>query len=88
MLTVLTEHIPLLLTDVGSLAEPLTIAPIGWKMERADEAELRRALLNILSHKEDIETIRNNRQAWEKVCAFYDWQNISRQTQELYANFV
>ena len=84
MLTVLPEHVPLLLTDVGSLAEPLTVAPIGWKMERANEQELRNALLYLLDHKDEIKSVRNDRQSWQKVCAFYGWQNISRQTQQLY----
>ena len=88
MLTVLTERVPLLLTDVGSLAEPLSIAPVGWKIEQADEQELRNALLYLLTHKAEIETIRNDRQSWEKVCSFYDWQHISRQAQTLYETFV
>lgn len=84
MLTVLTERVPLLLSDVGALAEPLTVARVGWKMQRADEDELRNALLHILDHQEEIDAIRADREAWEKVCAFYDWQQISRQTQQLY----
>lgn len=84
MLTVLPERIPLLMTDVGSLAEPLSVAPIGWKMQQAEYSELRNALTYLLSHKEDIDAIRNDHQAWEKVCKFYDWQDIGRQTQKLY----
>lgn len=84
MLTVLTEHVPLLLTDVGSLAEPLSVAPIGWKIQHAEECELRNALIYLLGHKEEIDAIRNNHQAWEKVCAFYNWQDIGQQTQRLY----
>jgi glycosyltransferase involved in cell wall biosynthesis len=84
MLTVLTEHVPLLLTDVGSLAEPLSVAPIGWKIQHAEECELRNALIYLLGHKEEIDAIRNNHQTWEKVCAFYNWQDIGQQTQRLY----
>ena len=88
MLTVLPEHIPILVTDVGSLAEPLNIAPIGWKIRKAEEKELKKALIHLLSHKEEIEHIRNDHQAWEKVCSFYDWQAISRQTQLLYESLM
>ncbi len=88
MLTVLTEHVPLLLTDVGSLAEPLSIARIGWKIQRAEESELKNALIYLLSHKEEIEVIHNDHQAWEKVCKFYDWQGISKQTQKLYESLI
>ena len=88
MLTVLTEHIPLLMTDVGSLAEPLSIAPIGWKIQPSDEQDLKKALLYLIDHDEEIEAIHNDQQAWEKVCAFYDWTIISRQTQELYESLI
>ena len=88
MLTVLTEHIPLLMTDVGSLAEPLDIAPIGWKIQPSNEQDLKKALLYLIDHDEEIEAIHNDQQAWEKVCAFYDWTIISRQTQELYESLI
>ena len=88
MLTVLTEHVPLLLTDVGSLAEPLAVAPIGWKIQPSDEQDLKKALLYLIDHNEEIETIHNGHEAWEKVCAFYDWTIISRQTQELYESLI
>lgn len=88
MLTVLTEHVPLLLTDVGSLAEPLSVANIGWKMQRADKAELRQSLLYLIGHKAVIERIHNDHEAWEKVNAFYDWNAISRQTQQLYESLI
>lgn len=88
MLTVLTEHVPLLLTDVGSLAEPLAVAPIGWKIQPSDEQELKKALLYLIDHNEEIEAIHSDHEAWEKVCAFYDWTIISRQTQELYESLI
>lgn len=88
MLTVLTEHVPLLLTDVGSLAEPLSVANIGWKMQHAEAAELRQSLLFLIDHKADIERIHNDHQAWEKVNAFYDWHVISQQTQTLYESMT
>ena len=88
MLTVLTEHVPLLLADVGALAEPLDIAPIGWKIPRADEQDLQEALLYLVSHKKEVEAVRNNRQAWEKVCKFYDWKEIGQQTWRLYENLL
>lgn len=84
MLTAIAEHIPLLVTDVGSLAEPLSIAPVGWKMQKASEQELQEALLYLASHKEIIRAIHDDSASWAKVCKFYDWAAISHQTQQLY----
>ncbi len=84
LLTVLPEHIPVLVTDVGSLAEPLGIARIGWKIQHAEAHELQDALTYLLHHKEEIEAIRNDRQSWEKACHFYNWRDISCQTRRLY----
>jgi len=88
MLTVLTEHVPLLLTDVGSLAEPLDIAPVGWKIPPSDAPALKHALLSLLDHPEDITAIKNNNSAWQKVCQYYNWSDISRLTQRLYRQLL
>ncbi len=84
MLTILTEHVPMLLTDVGALAEPLSIARIGWKLRDANEQDIKESLLRLVDNKEEILAIKNDSQAWEKVCLFYDWKHISEQTQQLY----
>ena len=34
--------------------------------------------------KEEIRKIKNDELAWKKVQAYYDWHNISLQTQKLY----
>ena len=57
----------------------------GWVIEGdGNEANLQAALLHIMSHPEEIRRIKNDELAWKKVQAYYDWHNISLQTQDLY----
>ena len=85
LMTTISERIPTLVTNVGGMPEPLQIAPIGWVIEEeVNEANLQVALLHIISHPEEISNIKNDELAWKKVQAYYDWHNISLQTQKLY----
>ena len=83
-MTVLPEHIPVLVTCVGGLAEPLDIAPIGWKLKKLGEDELRNTLLDLLNNPSKIETVKKDIGAWQKVLQHYSWKQISNQTQQLY----
>ena len=84
LMTVLPEHIPVLVTCVGGLAEPLDIAPIGWKLKKLGEDELRNTLLDLLNNPSKIETVKKDIGAWQKVLQHYSWKQISNQTQQLY----
>jgi glycosyltransferase involved in cell wall biosynthesis len=84
MLTVLSEHVPMLLSDVGSLAEPLDVAPIGWKIKSDDSDELRDALLHLTHNPDEIRRIKEDKVSWEHLRQFYDWHEISRQTESIY----
>ena len=85
LMTTISERIPTLVTNVGGMPEPLQIAPIGWVIEEeVNEANLQVALLHIISHPEEKKKKKNDELAWKKVQAYYDWHNISLQTQKLY----
>lgn len=88
LLTVITEHIPVLVTDTGGMAEPLAIGHIGWIIPPSDEQALRDMLVHLVANPAEIQAVRNDQDAWNKVCNHYDWKNISRQTQQLYKSFM
>ena len=89
LMTTISEKIPTLVTNVGGLPEPLKLAKIGWIIEdEINEANLRAALLNILHNPEEIRKIKQDENAWRKVQDFYDWHNISLQTQNLYNKII
>ena len=87
-MTVMTDHIPVLVTDTGGMTEPLTIGNIGWKIQPSDEQALRDMLEHLVANPAEIQAVRDNLDAWNKVCSHYDWNNINRQTQRLYESLL
>ena len=84
LFTAMEENIPMIVSDAGGLAEPLTIAPIGWKVRACDTTSLCETILHLAGHPEEIRKVKSDSEGWKAVCAAYSWDNISRQTQQLY----
>ncbi len=84
MLTALNEKVPILVTDVGGLTDPLKIAKVGWCVDKLTAEKLRQKMLEIIDNPENIEMIKNNQNEWNKIYQFYNWENISKQTIRLY----
>lgn len=84
LLTAIAEHIPVLVSDIGALTEPLTIANIGWNMGQPTYENLRKAILYIMGHPEAIETIKHDEKAWQRLADNYSWKHIGEKTTKLY----
>lgn len=84
LFTAMEEHIPMLVSDAGGLAEPLGIAEVGWKVKANDKQSLREKLLWLSGHPDEIKKVKNNTEGWKSVCDNYSWDTISLQTQSLY----
>ena len=84
MLTAITERVPLLVTDVGGLTEPLAIANIGWSIVRDSEQQLRESLLYIVNHPEKVVAIKQDTESWEQVHRHYGWDEIGKATLKVY----
>ena len=88
LLTAISTQTPILVTDIGGLTEPLSIAPIGWVLPQLDEEHVRQQLLWFLHHPEEIEKVKNDKASWQRVHQNYDWKNIGRETQDVYEAVV
>lgn len=84
LFTAMEEHVPMLVSDAGGLAEPLGIAEVGWKVKANDKQSLREKLLWLSGHPDEIKKVKNNTEGWKSVCDNYSWDTISLQTQSLY----
>ncbi len=84
LLTALSEHIPVITTNVGGISEPISIANIGWNIGDAKIEKLQKTLLNILHSPEEILNIKKDDEGWKKIEKFYDWRKISKETELLY----
>ncbi|MGI6243579.1 MAG: glycosyltransferase family 4 protein [Prevotella sp.] len=88
MLTALAERVPILVTEVGGLTDPLKIAPVGWSIPHCDYASLQYAMLQLVNHQHLVYEAKVNQENWDKVLKHYDWQGISRELQSLYTTIT
>lgn len=85
LMTAMTEKIPVLVTEVGGLADPLKIADIGWCINDVLQKEqLRDMMIRILNETDKICSIKADSEGWNRINDYYGWERISLQTQALY----
>lgn len=84
LLSAIGERIPVIVSDIGGLSEPLKIASIGWKMNNLSSNELKVILMEILRNPDCIKKIKDNLEEWEFVLKFYDWKRIADKTCVVY----
>ena len=84
LISAINEHIPILVSDVGGLTDPLAIAPIGWNIGAPTCDNLRKAILDIVSHPDTINAIKHNDEAWQRLADAYSWKQIGKTTSTIY----
>jgi glycosyltransferase involved in cell wall biosynthesis len=88
LLTAMNEQVPVIVSNVGGLADPLKIAKVGWVIDDLNEENLRKLLIHIINNPQEPQNIKNDLKAWRKVHDAYNWKNISTTTQNLYQNII
>lgn len=86
--TALAENIPVLVSDAGGLAEPLSVAPIGWKIKANDFKDLQQKILHLASNPKEITEVKNNKNNWSRVCNEYGWRHISKRMSDIYEQTI
>lgn len=86
MLTAITEKIPLLVTNIGGLTEPLAISRIGWSIDPENEQQLREMLIYLVNHPDEIASIKRDQEGWDRVQKYYGWEQIGKLTLQVYRN--
>ena len=84
LLDAMAEHVPVLVTDVGGLTEPMKVGRVGWIAEKADVESVRRAMTALVKDKEAVKAVRQNEADWKKVEQTFNWHDIGLATQRLY----
>ncbi len=86
LLSAIKESVPVLISNVGGLPEALEVADIGWNIGEASFHNLQQQLLSLVNQPQQIYQKKDNTKEWDKVKAFYSWDDISRRTGELYGS--
>lgn len=84
-MTAINFRIPVLVTEVGGLAEPLSKADIGWSISSCNRKLLEEKMLYLLDNLDEVVRKKvNNDAEWEKVQRAYSWSGIGLTTYHLY----
>lgn len=84
LLTMLAEHIPVVVSNVGGLTQPFEIGKCGWILDEINAESLSKTILSIIQNQEEFLSIKNNQNMWNDLADFYDWKNIGNMTFQLY----
>ena len=88
LLSAINESVPILVSDVGGLTEPLSIGNIGWNMGSGTFENLQTILFDIVCKENDIYNKKANKIEWDKVKSYYAWNAISKKTFDLYKALI
>lgn len=84
LMTAINDNIPVLVSNVGGLPEPLELADIGWNMGDPSNENFEKTMNHIITHPDEIEKKKNNTEGWNRVKESYDWKNIAKKTEDIY----
>lgn len=79
------RYTPILITDVGGLAEPLKYGHIGWNIRKPDEEALQREMIRLSKAKTEVDTMREAKSQFDNVKVMYSWEKIGASTAALYS---
>lgn len=84
LLSAIGSKIPFLVTNVGGLSEPLSVADVGWCIGEATIDNLKKKMMEIITNPNEVEIKKNNTLGWKLVQDYYNWATISSKTEKLY----
>ena len=88
LLSALELSRPFIVTDVGGLAEPLTIADVGWKIEGCTPNAIAKVLLKLVEGPNEVRIKKENTEDWARVKNAYSWNHIGDQTSTFYSKLL
>ena len=80
--------VPVLVSDVGGLTEPLSVAEVGWCIGRPKEETLANVMERLANAPDEVARVWANADAFQRVRKAYDWTEISASTNSLYHSLL
>ncbi len=85
LLTCLQRGVPVVVTDVGGLTDPLRYANVGWNIGATSAENLSRQMLSLVKEPEQIAAVANNHEAFQRIAEVYSSESISAGTVKMYS---
>jgi len=87
LLSVLGLAIPVLVSPLAGLREPLDLATVGWSFDGTEEG-LARQLGMLIDNPGVLANVKNDRSAWAAIEQAYDWNTIAAEGSALYEEML
>ncbi len=88
LLTCIDRGVPVVVTDVGGLTDPLKYGEVGWNIGQATVESLKKILLQLINAPQQITAVANNHEAYERIKEVYSWKTIGQATSALYSRIT
>lgn len=88
LFSALMANVPVLVSDVGGLTEPLSYSCVGWNIGEPSVENLEHQMKKLISSPDSIWAVKNDTSAFHKVQDMYSWDKISQETQILYQSLL
>ena len=88
LFSALSNNIPVLVSDVGGLSEPLKIADVGWNIGEPTKENLKKQMLGLVQYRENVLEMKARKEEFQSVQKHYDWHRISKMTKKLYEKLI
>ncbi|MCQ2112655.1 MAG: glycosyltransferase family 4 protein [Bacteroidaceae bacterium] len=84
LFTAICAGVPTLVSNVGGLEDPLQYAQIGWSIGEPTYDNLLSVMTHLIGSPEEIQQVRENKDAFRLVRSVYSWEKIAEKTSQLY----
>ncbi len=87
LLTALRAGVPVVVSDVGGLTDPLRYGKVGWCIGEPTAENLANTMLKLVSNPAATTAVSGDSQAFAAVSEAFSWHNIGYKTTQLYQSF-
>jgi glycosyltransferase involved in cell wall biosynthesis len=84
LLSLLTQHKPVIVSKCGGLLQPFEIGRVGWILDELSPECLSEIITTIVNDDKCYRQIKNDINLWKNVDEYYSWHRIGRMTYEYY----
>ena len=84
LLSALSEHKRVIVTDVGGLKDPFKFGKIGYVLKEYSVKELKSAIIKASETRED----NPEDTVWNEIKKFYNWTTIGNKTKDIYVSIL
>lgn len=84
LFSALANNVPIIVSEVGGLPDPLKIGHVGWNIGEPTKENLENTMMGIKANPNILSEVSSNTIEFDKVKKHYDWSRISNLTLDLY----